>query len=211
MNQDNELPQMLLNDEQLEQLDELLVLFNTEEEDADLFVTLGYLTAQALQPAVFNATSWLKELLIKPVDTKSIQGQQLIDLLTLAATTARQGFYQGSGIELPFDLEMATEDDEYEIGDWCAGFMQAVFEQEDAWFGTNEPAMAELLIPIMALSGLFAEEEEFIEIEEDPQLMEQLAKQLPDLLLDIYCQVNAPEEKPMVKPLAGKAKKNRRR
>ncbi|NLW05029.1 MAG: YecA family protein [Pseudomonadaceae bacterium] len=209
MNQDNELPQMLLNDEQLEQLDELLEVFYSEEEDADLFVTLGYLTAQALQPAEFDVANWLKQLISKPVE--GAKGEQLTELLTLAATAARQGFYQGGGVELPFDLEMATEDDENELADWCAGFMQAVFEKEEAWFAANEHAIAELLIPIMALSGLFADEEEFIEIEEDPQLMEQLAKQLPDLLLDIYCQINAPEEKPKTKPLVGKLKKNRRR
>lgn len=209
MNQDNELPEMLLNDEQLEQLDELLEVFYSEEEDADLFITLGYVTAQSLQPAEFDAANWLKKLLSKPVE--GAQGEQLKALLTLAATTARQGFYQGGGIELPFDLDMTTEDDEDEVTDWCAGFMQAVFEQEDTWFATNEHAIAELLIPIMALSGLFAEEPEFVEIEDDPQLMVQLAKQLPDLLLDIYCQINAPEEKPKTKPLMGKLKNNRRR
>ncbi len=209
MNQDNELPEILLNDDQLEQLDELLTFFYSEEEDADLFITLGYVTAQALQPAEFDAAHWLKQLLSKPVT--GAQGEQLNNLLTLAAKAARQGFYQGGGIELPFNLDMETEDDENEITDWCAGFMQAIFEKEDTWFATNEHAIAELLIPIMALSGLFADEEEFIEIEEDPQLMGQLAKQLPDLLLDIYCQINAPAEKPKTKPLIGKLKNNRRR
>lgn len=207
MNQDNELPQMLLTDEQLEQLDELLALLYTQEEDADFYVALGYLTAQALQPTASNPANWLENLFAEP--NKPSVCKPLIELFTLATASAKQGFYQGGGIELPFELNLETAGDE--IADWSAGFMQAVFEQEEVWFASQEQAMAELLLPVMALSGLFADEEEFIEIEEDPQLMEQLAKQLPDLLLDIYCQLNAPEEKPKAKPVTGKPKKNRRR
>lgn len=207
MNQDNELPQLLLTDEQLEQLDELLTQLTTQEEDADFYVALGYLTAQALQPTASNPAHWLENLFAKP--NNPAISKPLIELLTLATAAAKQGFYQGGGIELPFELNLAAADDE--IPDWCGGFMQAVFEQEEAWFANQEQAMAELLLPIMALSGLFADEEEFIEIEEDPQLIEQFAKQLPDLLLDIYCQLNAPEEKPKTKPSLGKPKKNRRR
>lgn len=207
MNQDNELPQMLLTDEQLEQLDELLETLYTDEEDADLFVTLGYLTAQALQPTATNPTNWLEQLLASS-DSQPAK-DQLVELLTLATAAAKQGFYQGGGIELPFELDLASEADE--LADWSAGFMQAVFEQEEVWFTSQEQDMAELLLPIMALSGLFADEPEFIEIEEDPQLMDQLAKQLPDLLLDIYCQLNAPEERPKTKLSQGNIKKNRRR
>lgn len=207
MNQDNELPQMLLTDEQLEQLDELVEQLYSDDEDADLYVVLGYLTAQALSPEATQPTEWLKQLFSAPNNPEACQ--QLTVLFSLATKAAKQGFYQGGGIELPFEMDLATEVDE--ISDWCAGFMQAVFEQEEVWFNNQEQDIAELLLPIMALSGLFADEPEFMEIEEDPQLMDQLAKQLPDLLLDIYCQLNAPEEKPKTKPLIGKPKKNRRR
>jgi len=207
MNQDNELPQMLLNDEQLEQLDECIEQLYTSEDDANLYVVLGYLTAQALPPETSNSASWLEQLFTVCGDQAICQ--TLIELLTLATEAAKKGFYQGSGVELPFEMNLEVESNE--IADWCAGFMQAVVEQEDTWFASQEQDMAELLLPIMALSGLFADEPEFIEIEEDPQLMAQLTKQLPDLLLDIYCQFNAPEEKTRTRPLMGKQKKNRRR
>ncbi|GLR63431.1 YecA family protein [Marinospirillum insulare] len=207
MNQDNELPQMLLSDAQLEQLDECIEQLSSDEEDADLYIALGYLTAQALPPETTSPSQWLAQLFAEPSNTEA--SQTLVELFDLAVNAAKKGFYQGGGIELPFELDLATESDE--IADWCAGFMQAVIEQEDNWFASQEKDMAELLLPIMALSGLFADEPEFIEIDEDPQLMAQLAKQLPDLLLDIYCQFNAPEEKPKTRPLIGNQKKNRRR
>lgn len=207
MNQDNELPQLLLDDEQLELLDECLEQLYSHEEDANLYVALGYLTAQALPPETTQPEQWLEQLFATPSD--QAVSQTLVELFTLATAAAKKGFYQGGGVELPFEMDLETESDE--LADWCAGFMQAVFEQEGIWFASQEQTMAELLLPIMALSGLFADEPEFIEIEEDPQLMAQLAKQLPDLLLDIYCQFNAPEEKPKTRPMMGKQKKNRRR
>lgn len=211
MNQENELPRMLLNTDQLEQLDELLIQLGTDEdEDADLFIALGYITARAMEPQDSTATDWLPSLLAT-TPPAGAAADQLQQLLEEASRSARQGFYQGGGIELPFDTDL-DEDTEGFIGDWCAGFMQAVFEQEDLWLGNQEQDIAELLLPLMALSGLFSEEEDFAEMEEDQALMTQFARQLPELLLDIYCQLNAPEEKPRTPPARNnKSSKNRRR
>lgn len=211
MNQENELPRMLLNADQLEQLDELLIQLGTDEdEDADLFIALGYITARAMEPQETRAADWLHSLFATEPPSSDAR-EQLLQLLDEAARSARQGFYQGGGIELPFETDW-DEDSEGFIGDWCAGFMQAVFEQEELWLANQEQDIAELLLPLMALSGLFSEEEDFAEMEEDDALMAQFARQLPELLLDIYCQLNAPEEKPRTPPARSKkSSKNRRR
>lgn len=206
MNQDNEPPRILLNIDELGQLDELLTeAAQDQEEDADLFVALGYVTARAMEPIASDAATWLPALLSQP----PAAAQPLQALLQQAATAARQGFYQGGGIELPFDNDWQADDEGF-IADWCAGFMQGVFEQEDLWFDEQEQDIAELLLPIMALSGLFGDEADFAEMEEDTALMQQFAAQLPELLLDLYCQLNAPEEKPR-QPASDPRKKNRRR
>ncbi|SFX23576.1 YecA family protein [Marinospirillum alkaliphilum] len=209
MNQDQEPPLILLNSDQLGQLDELLTSIDQDsDEDANLFVALGYITARAIEPSPMNTDTWLPALLAtnpEPAITSA-----LLPLLQQAFTTARMGFYQGSGIELPFEADWQADEEGF-IADWCAGFLQAAFEQEELWFGADEQTMAELLLPVMALSGLFADEEDFAEMEEDSGLMQQFAGQLQELLLDIYCQLNAPEEKTKPSaPTAGK-KKNRRR
>lgn len=59
----------------------------------------------------------------------------------------------------------------------------------------QKEAMPELLFPIMALSGLFDEEEEFIEISADEELLEEFSEDLGEVLLDLYCLIHAPEEK----------------
>jgi|AntRauTorcE11898_2_1112593.scaffolds.fasta_scaffold12480_2 uncharacterized protein len=207
MQEDQQPPQILLTETELDELDELLSLADQEDDEAsNLMVVLGYVTAQAMSPRPATVESWLAALFDEPPKSPTLQ-----TLLETAYRLAAQGFYQGAGIDLPFSSDW-QEDTEELIGDWCAGFMQAVFEQEDIWFGHQEQSLAELLLPVMALSGLFAEEEEFVELEEDPKLMQAFTRQLPELLLDIYCQLNAPEEKPTP---TGKAKsgksKNRRR
>jgi len=207
MQEDQQPPQILLTETQMDELDELLSQTGPEDDEAtNLMLALGYVTAQAMSPQPQAAASWLTALFDEAPSEPALQ-----ELLETAYRLAAQGFYQGAGIELPFTTDW-QEDTEELIGDWCAGFMQAVFEQEDLWFGHQEQSLAELLLPVMALSGLFAEEEEFAELEEDPALLQAFARQLPELLLDIYCQLNAPEEKPAP---TGKAKpgksKNRRR
>lgn len=59
----------------------------------------------------------------------------------------------------------------------------------------QKEAMPELLFPIMALSGLFDEEEEFIEVSADRELLEEFSEDLGEVLLDLYCLIHAPEER----------------
>lgn len=208
MQEDQQPPQILLTEAQLDELDELLSELGQDNDEANnLFVALGYVTAQAMSPQPSSVEDWLTALLDDLPRPPTLQG-----LLETAYRLAAQGFYQGAGIELPFASEWQEETEEF-IADWCAGFMQAVFEQEDLWFGDQEQSLAELLLPIMALSGLFADEEEFAELEEDSALLQAFAQQLPELLLDIYCQLNAPEEKPAPtsKAKTGKSKNRRRK
>ncbi|WP_114418695.1 YecA family protein [Marinospirillum perlucidum] len=202
-------PLVPLNEQELDQLDALLSPETDaeEEEEVNLFLALGYVTAQAISPQATPAEDWVDALLGN--DQRATADLQA--LLSQAYRLAAQGFYQGAGIELPFASQWNEETEEF-IADWCTGFMQAAFEQEEIWFNQQEQEVAELLLPIMALSGLFAEEEEFAEIEDNPELLQAFASQLPELLLDIYCQLNAPEEKkaPPASFPGGKKKKRRR-
>lgn len=211
MQDDQQPPLNLLDDDQLEALDTLLEQLNSEDDAATVFTLLGYVTAQAMQPAPAQTQDWLKALVDQPETDSETTSALLKDLVQIHSRAA-QGFYQGAGIELPFSPEWQDETEDL-ITDWCAGFMQAVFEQEDFWFGVQEQAIAELLLPIMALSGLFSEEPDFAEMDEDPALLDAFARQLPELLLDIYCQLNAPEEKQAKTPpkTSGSKQKKRRR
>ncbi|MFK7159836.1 UPF0149 family protein [Marinospirillum sp. MEB164] len=213
MNPDHEVPLSLLDDEQLDQLDQHLSDLAQQDEDVfQLFELLGYISALALLPAQEQLNpQWLGPIESQLEQTPSANA--VTQLAQIALERAQQGLYQGGGIELPFQ---AWDEEQADwIVDWAAGFMQACFEQEEQ-LSLDDPALAELLLPIMVLSGLFGEEDaEFAEMEEDEPLLEQFVRQLPDLLLDLYCQLNAPEEKaaPVVqkKATAGQKKKAPRR
>ncbi len=203
-------PLALLSETEFDQLADLVSQFEEEQQEDSFFFILGYITAQACSPKPCPPELWQANLLDTPLAEETQQPLQ--QLLQLAYQNAAQGFAQGAGIELPFACNWDEENADY-IADWCAGFLQTTFEQEELWLEPQELNMAELLLPIMALSGLFSEEEDFAEIEASPELLQAFTSQLPELLLDIYCQLNAPEEKTSkpAKPASNPKHKKRRR
>ena len=68
---------------------------------------------------------------------------------------------------------------------WCVGFMEGFFYQEETWFGKGEDIAAELLLPIMALSGLF-DSDEFQEIRRNEKILSQFEEIMPEQLVDIF-------------------------
>ncbi|ODC03986.1 hypothetical protein BFW38_11000 [Terasakiispira papahanaumokuakeensis] len=214
---DAPLPLQPLDDEAFNRLAEQLAAITGVEDEHDLTTDVmaahGFMVAEALQPAPLERTALLPALLEETDDIPEAQQIALCDVLLQFAERARQAFYLGHSIELPFDLNWEAGS-EADIGDWSAGFMQAVFHDEARWFGAvNEQSteneqraqqVAELLLPIMALSGLFEDEEELAEVSDDPDLLNQFTEQLPELLVDLFCQLNAPEDKPAPNKAPGK-------
>ena len=78
--------------------------------------------------------------------------------------------------------------------------MEGVFLDESAWFEGDEEGAATLLLPFMALSGLFDDEPDMAELSDDPIRAERLVRQLPELVLDLYLHYRVPPEKPKPKP-----------
>ena len=79
---------------------------------------------------------------------------------------------------------------ESDLALWCSGFMAAHIEQQEpAWkkFSDQQQAiMAELILPVATLSGLFEKEEVFHDMSENEGLLEDMAEQLPDVLVELY-------------------------
>ena len=78
--------------------------------------------------------------------------------------------------------------------------MEGVFLDESAWFQGDEESAAALLLPFMALSGLFDDEPDMAELIADPLQAERLVRQLPDLVLDLYLHYRVPPEAPKPTP-----------
>jgi uncharacterized protein len=95
----------------------------------------------------------------------------------------------GQALELP---EPEDGDPMNALENWCAGFVDVFLEHEDAWLEVNEKETADLLVPMLTLSGLF-EDEDFQKVRNDEKLASQMSDAIPDSLTDLYLLFHAPD------------------
>ncbi len=203
---DTPLPQPLLEDEELERLDEFLDSESVDPDALDLISAHGFLVALAVAPREVDSATWVAELFHgEPTFADADERSEILGLLEKLHGNAIDTLEQGGLPELPFDLTLeGLPPEETPVGDWCAGFMEGVFLDEAAWFEQEEETVATLLLPFMALSGLFDDEPDMAEMAADDARLESLVGQLPDLVLDLYLHYRVPPETP--KPVPRKKK-----
>ena len=153
--------QPLLDDESLDILDEFLESDIVGPEALDIISAHGFMLALAIAPREVPSSLWLPELFQGQPSYESPQQEaEVVSLFEQMRANAIDALEHGVLPELLFELELGGADPvETPIGDWCAGFMEGVFMDEEAWFGTQEEAAAELLLPFMAISGVFDDED----------------------------------------------------
>ena len=195
------LPQPLLEDEALDLLDDFL------EESAgpdalDLIGAHGFLVALAVAPREVPASAWVAELFHGTPEFQDEQERETVLGLLEQLKSNAIDVLEGGGLpELPFELTLdGIAPEETPIGDWCAGFMEGVFLDEVAWFEGDEESVATLLLPFMALSGIFADEPDMADLSSDTARLESLVAQLPELVLDLYLHFRVPPDTPKPKP-----------
>ncbi|QJQ96786.1 MULTISPECIES: YecA family protein [Halomonadaceae] len=195
-------PQPLLDDEALDRLDDFLDSDKVDADALDLISAHGFLVALAVAPRDVEPTLWIGELFHgEPEFAEDAERHEILGLLEQLRRNAIDALEQGLLPELPFELELGgIEPAETPIGDWCAGFMEGVFLDEAAWFEDDEEGAAALLLPFMALSGLFDDEPDMSELAGDATQLEGLVRQLPELILDLYLNYRVPPEKPKPTP-----------
>lgn len=195
-------PHPLLSDDDLDRLDDFLDSEQVDPDALDLIGAHGFLVALAVAPRELDAATWIAELFHgEPSFADSAERDIILGLLEQLRHNAIATLEQGLLPELPFELALdGLPPEETPIGDWCAGFMEGVFLDEGAWFEADEEAVATLLLPFMALSGLFDDEPDMAEFTAEPRRLESLAGQLPDLVLDLYLHYRVPPETPKPKP-----------
>lgn len=189
-------PQPLLDDDALERLDDFLASERVGEDALDLISGHGYLVALAVAPRELDPATWIAELFHgEPEFSDDGERNEILGLLEALKHNAATALEEGLLPELPFELTLeGLPPEETPIGDWCAGFMEAVFLDEPAWFEDDEESAATLLLPFMALSGLFDDEPDMADMV-DPSRLEGLVQQLPELVLDLYLHYRVPPEK----------------
>lgn len=188
--------------EQLTRLQAFLDADDLHEEALDYIATHGYLTALSICAEPVPEREWIDALFAEEPHYSGEAQQVEVEttLVALQAHIARQ-LASDEEFELPCDLDLGDEPDESDLRGWCIGFMEGVFLREAAWFDTAEDEVSELLLPIMAASGLFDEQPEFADIARDADLLDEMIVQIPEILTGLYLISHAPDEKPaLLKP-----------
>lgn len=161
------------------------------EESLGYIAAHGFLTAIAICPENIDSEEWVTALFGgSPTYQDANEEQSILNLLNDLLDSQEKQLESGEIIGFPLNEE---GDHEAELQEWCIGFVEALFLKEEIWFsGKEDEVIAELTLPVMALSGLF--EEELEELIENEAQYESLIEQLPETLTDLYLFYRSPPE-----------------
>ena len=187
---------MSFND-QLQRLQQFLDADDLHDEALDYMAACGYLTSLSVSPEDVAEDEWLAELFAEtPNYADDQQKTDIVSTLRELKIRLARELASDEDMELPCELSLGDEPDYSDLRSWCIGFMEGVFLREEAWFNNDEELVSELLLPVMVGSGLFADQPEFIEIEEDQDMVEDMMEHIPGVLTQLFLLFHAPEEKP---------------
>lgn len=186
------------SDEALDALEAFIFSDAVSEDSLDLIGIHGFFCALNIRDNGLQNDEWLEIIFDgSPNWQDDTQKAALTQTLLDWKSSILSDLYNDRELEMPCELSLQAENNEEpELEIWAQAFMEAVFLQEEAWFqeGTaNEEVIAELMLPIMLASNLF-DEPEFAEIRQKSDLLEQMASEIPDILVDLYLLYNAPEK-----------------
>lgn len=171
-----------LSSTEISSLEAILFDDRFAEDSLDYFGIHGALSALAVGPCEMTPDDWMELAFGRPVTASELANyDEVVATLTRIFRNIRSELNQEEPIELPAE----TYEDREAMTNWCAGFVEAFLANEERWFEQKQELVAELLLPIMALSDLF-DDEDFTEIKGNPKLMAQLSEQIPEVLTDLY-------------------------
>ena len=98
--------------------------------------------------------------------------------------------YHGARLELPCPL-VSSPTEANELSDWCVGFMEGLFLDEDRWYAGHEDDIADLTLPMVVISDLIDDPDLQI-LRRDRKLLKEMTLQIPELITEIYLLFHAP-------------------
>lgn len=178
----------MLSNADIEAVEDILFAEPWGEDALDFFGLHGVICASVVGPKTLEATDVFR--LATGVEQLPPGGvpevfSQAVDKL---AEDMRAALDMGQTLELP---EPEDGDPMNALENWCAGFVDTFLENEDQWLEIHEDDTANLMVPMMTLSGLF-DDEDFRKVRESEKLSKQMADAIPDSLTDLYLLFHAP-------------------
>tara|TARA_R110001592_G_scaffold59200_1_gene179578 strand:+ start:25638 stop:26198 length:561 start_codon:yes stop_codon:yes gene_type:complete len=180
---------MTLSTESIEKLENILFSEEVTEEALDYFGLHGLICSAVVGPSKIKNDRMIEIIFGNEKPALTNENETFLNnIINEIAITIKEQLLDESDIHLPYVDEQETEQGgHYDacLESWCTGFLEGFFDNEKMWFTKGEDVAAELLLPIMALSGLF-ESDEFEDIRENHNLMTQFEELIPDQLVDIF-------------------------
>ena len=180
-----------LTDDEIERLDALLEAEAERQDSFDFFAIHGLITGLLVGPLDFDVQQvW--ELAFEEQLGFSAAEKAEVNKLFLKLMKEIQAWLD-SGLDLPIPADLTLDDPEGEppIESWAMGFMSAVLMQDEAWYANNEETVAQHLFPLMYASGLFMDEPEMADIDEDAELSDQICSTIPAAVVELYLLLHA--------------------
>lgn len=179
----------MLNNDEIEVLEEILFADPWGEDSLDFFGLHGVVCASVVGPHPLDAAEIFRlatgQDSVAPDDVPA----EFARLTGQLAQTLAHSLDMGQSLELP---EPEDGDPMNALENWCAGFVDSFLEHEDEWLEGDEAGTAELLVPMLTLSGLF-DDEDFRKAREDEKVAQEMADAIPDALTDLYLHFHAPD------------------
>ncbi|SFM19543.1 YecA/YgfB family protein [Marinobacter zhejiangensis] len=178
----------MLSNAEIEALEDILFAEPWGDEALDFFGLHGVISASVVGPVELAPADIFR--LATGIDTLPKEGvpDAFLGAVQKLAASMKSALDMGLPLELP---EPEDGDPMNALENWCAGFVDTFLENEDQWLEISEDDAANLLVPMMTLSGLF-EDEDFRKVLESEKLTKQMADAIPDSLTDLYLLYHAP-------------------
>ncbi|AHI31564.1 MULTISPECIES: YecA family protein [Marinobacter] len=179
----------MLSDSDIEALEDILFAEPWGDEALDFFGLHGVVCASVVGPTSLST----EDIFRLATGAEQAPSGQVPDAFRQAVEQLGRDMAHaldmGQSLELP---EPEDGDPMNALENWCAGFVDTFLENEEAWLEAGEEETADLLVPMLTLSGLF-EDEDFQNVRNSEKLSRQMADAIPDSLTDLYLLFHAPD------------------
>lgn len=157
------------------------------DECLDFIELHGYVTASIISPVETEFSQLMDEILGEGNENLASGIRSILEeeIKSLYESISRE-LLASEPLELPCEITIGEDDDNpSDLERWCMAFAEKHLMNEEEWFAVDEAAVAELMLPIIAASGLF-DEPEINTTRQDETLFISMLEHIPEVVIDLY-------------------------
>lgn len=158
----------------------------SNEVGLDFAATHGFLCATVVGPAL---AKWRTHLFD---GEENKVPKDILEQVELWRASILNDLANDEEVGFPVEIEEATVDSS--LGDWCIGFIDALFlNEENDWFDIDEEAVGMLTLPMIVFSGIDEDDAHMKSLRADADLLEDMAEEIMENVSKLYLLFHAPE------------------